>query len=811
MLLGGLVILALGLGGLLAWWHGRTPIPNGDVEGFLDRTAAGGRVLFTVVRSVELRLDDEDVQVSVLATARTLQPLYSQVDTSDYLHRKYQLDPDSTGEARRLLAGKAPVPAGVGPAPADPFGATILALESPAGTPFTFQGVMIAHRDSGVWKLAQESGQFEGPMPKGQPRSAFGENSFVVGDPGDDGRLGGLASDFQAFAGRVAVWRRNLDLANAAEAGRRREAFLAQIAPGTVLRGSALEAGGQVGTPLTLEITELSPDTRVTALLRNDGGWGAARVFQGSWTADGGFNRPELDLTSAPDQAVRNSGPFLENTQVWTLSLSPDPRGGLSGRDGFFEYRFQPLGRDQASALKSRLEAELRESIAATEPGLLYFGTAVSRASGASEPVQLRFVGHSNGGILMEARLESPALSWKRPLHGSIITNARRSGGRPIVMLTASGEAVADSAPASVMGTREDLELHLGLESGLLVGEDDRFRYRLALAGESDLRRMHAEAEERARHFLGVFRSGIVYDGVLHEEQGFRTGARLEITRIDRRTGSASARLRSSSQPSVFRELVGTCDPAGGSLMLAATPRGVLDGDDDFGLPLFKSAAAATVHLELDGSTIMGGIEGDTSWVFRFPAGAFLSAPSEGPDSDLPPALGSVYPAFPTAPGAYLLNRNSWSALPTNLGHVIVVTEVPKSEVQLPVSLPAAVEKGLDEIERQKKKRKVPYLEFEGTDPRPESSGQAIVVLYVGTPPSRTPMLELARGETTKDGKRRVEVMGGAGERIRFGESRLSAYVRQVAPGLVMLTTTSALEPGPYVLNADRGYELTQE
>jgi hypothetical protein len=361
------------------------------------------------------------------------------------------------------------------------------------------------------------------------------------------------------------------------------------------------------------------------------------------------------------------------------------------------------------------------------------------------------------------------------------------------------------------MGARRDLELHLGAEAGSLVGDDDQFRYRLALAGRSDLRRMKAEGDMRAHHFLEVFRSGIVYDGILHEEQGFRTGGRLEIIRLDRLTGSVTASLRSSSQPSVYRELLGTCDPAGGSLTLATTNRGALDGDDDFNLPLFKSPAASALHLELDGNSIMGGIEGDSSWVFEFPTDAFMSAPTELMDDGAPPASGTVFPEFPKEPGAYLLARGAWSRLPTNLGHVVVETEGPTSVFQLPTSLSDAVDKGLDEIAKQKQKRKIPYLEFSGTDPRPESSGQAIVVLFVGASPSWTPALELARGESTKDGKRRVEVMGGPAVRPRFGDNRLAAYVRQVAPGFILLTTTSALEPGPYVLNADRGYELTQE
>lgn len=815
MLLGGLAILALVLGGLLAWWHVRPRIPAEDLEGFLDRNVGGGLVQFSVVRSSELRLGDSDLQVTFAATARSLMPLYSRVDSSGYLRRTFQIDPDLTGAAHLLLSGSGsvqnPVLAGAGPIPADPYDTTILRLDSPGGAPFSFRGVLAAHRAAGAWSLSLVSGSFDGAAPQGRPRSAFGDNSFEAADPGDEAKLRALASDFQAFAARVAKAQGDIRAAKAAEIARRRDAFLAEISPGSVLRGTALEAGSQIGTPLYLEITGLSRDDQVTALLRNDGGWSAARAFQGAWSSDEDLENPVLNLTSSPEQAVRNGGPFLENTQVWTLALRADPTGGLSERNGTVQYQFQPIGPDQASALRLRLEAEFRSSVAATQPDQLYVGTASSRESGASEPVLLRFTGRPNGGGSIEARLESTTRSWKRPLRGFVLTNARRSGGRPIVLRTASGEAVEDAPPTSVLGTQEDLELRLGLDSGSLAGEDERFSYQLAVAGAPERRRMAAEGEERARRFLGAFRSGITFDGILHEEQGFVTGGRLEIVRIDRRTGSVSARIRSVSEPGVFRELLGTCDPAGGSVMLDTTGRGVLDTGDDFNLPLFKSAASAAVHLDLTGSSITGGIEGDPSWVFEFPAGAFLSVPTEGQDPDSPPADGGVFPAFPKAPGAYLLAQGAWSALPTNLGHVVVETEGPKSEFQLPANFSAAVEKGLDEIAKQKEKRKASYLRFDGTDPRPVSSGLAIVVLFVGGQAQAAPVLELAPAETTKDGKRRVEVMGGLGDKVRFGYARLSAYVREVAPGCIMLTTTSALAPGPYVLNADRGYELTQE
>jgi hypothetical protein len=62
-----------------------------------------------------------------------------------------------------------------------------------------------------------------------------------------------------------------------------------------------------------------------------------------------------------------------------------------------------------------------------------------------------------------------------------------------------------------------------------------------------------------------------------------------------------------------------------------------------------------------------------------------------------------------------------------------------------------------------------------------------------------------------KDGIRRVEVGGGSTTKIRFGDQRVAAYVRRVGPGVVLLTTTSAPTPGAYAVNADGGYEFTQQ
>src|ERR1700722_16734915 len=107
MLLGALGVLALAIGGLLAWRHGRGSVGKEDVAAFLDKAAGGGLVRFTAVTIDSERQVDSGLQLSVSAEAFPAQPLYSRVEAAGYLAQTFQLDPDSTAEARRLLADRA--------------------------------------------------------------------------------------------------------------------------------------------------------------------------------------------------------------------------------------------------------------------------------------------------------------------------------------------------------------------------------------------------------------------------------------------------------------------------------------------------------------------------------------------------------------------------------------------------------------------------------------------------------------------------------------------------------------------------------
>lgn len=818
-----LVIVALVCAGLLGWWrHGQTPGTE-EVSAFLNRTAGAGRVRFSVVK-MDVLSQGSDSQLTVVATARSIGPLYTKNDAADYLRNTLRLDAVTAEEARRLLsspgASAQPEFQSVAPFPSDPYAAEILRVISPAGTPFAFRGVLDAHRESGSWNFALLSGGFEGAGPQGELRAAFGNSAYAVGDTGDEARLRVLVTNFEAFAGRVAGLRQNRAAVRAAAAEERRKAFLAQIAPGRVFRGTAVDAGTHRETPLYLEITGLSPENEVRAILRNDDSWRLARPFQGTWSADEHFEKTVLTLTSLPNQAVRNAGPFLSNSQVWKFALRVEARGELTEENKFFQYQFQPITAEQVAALQARLDGEFERAIAATEPGVLYLGTAVSRASGAAEPMFLRFGPRTQGSESLEASFESTVRTWKRPLHGTVATNASRSGGAPIRLQTGPNEAV-EEAPAtrSALGDHGELNLRLSLEQGTLVGGDERFTYKFAVAGAADLQRLEASRLERVRRLDAVMRSGIVYDGAMRTDRGYVFRTRLEFTKVDRSAGVMTVRFRSLERPKVFREFLGTWDPAGDSIELKTADQAVWDNTAGFKIPFFIPKSTATLHLVLTENSLTGRIAGDPHWEMIFSADAFLSVPTEGAETNSPFADGGVFPPLPKNEGAYLLGQGNWVSLPTNHGHV-VAEPVPKPDDDEEAAIALRALKGIkgdddppEETSKGKGKEKptIPYLMFDGKDPRPANHGPVIVLLFVGPASAGEPEVELARAQTLADGRRRVKIMGGSPTTIRVGEQRLAAYVRRVAPNAILLTTTSATARGAYIFNAGAGYELIQE
>ncbi len=596
--------------------------------------------------------------------------------------------------------------------------------------------------------------------------------------------------------------RRLREQAHAAQVGARRAAFLARIAPRTVFKGTALRGRDPQATALYLEITAQTAEGGVAALLRNAGGWHDARLFQGSWTADAEFEAPVLNLSSPPDQAVRGGGPYLENTQAWSFALRMDRSGTLQETNRGYQYVFQPLNPEQAASARASLGAEFDAAAAASRPGALYRGTAVAREGGASEPLLLRFAGPPGDGGLVKGQLESTTRSWRRPFAGSILGNARRSEGEPLRLHSAAADAVEEAGADSALGNPADLDLRLGVENGALAGEDAQYTYRFSPEEAGDLDALNASRAALAARLRGAVREGIAFDGTARDDQGSNTPVRLEIGRVDRRKGTFAASIHSLAVANVYQAFAGAWDPTDPSLTLGGTGRGEFDTTDSVAVPFLVAPVAATLQLALSGGSITGGIRGNPHWVVDFPVAAFLSSPAgaAGPGAE------QALPALPAAAGAYLLDAGAWTPLPRNNGHVVVETNHAMNSEEQSLGVMGLVSSGVRRIAN--KGEKASYLEFDGKDPAPGAPGLGLTLLVVGPAAPGAPA-EVAAVDRLKDGRRRIEVEGGAKAQVRFGEQRAAAYVRPVGTGAVLLTVTSPLPPGSYALNSDAGYEFS--
>lgn len=804
-----LLVLA---GAALVWWLGRPPVSTADVERLLERTAGAGRLHFTVQSLDTLHREGATTQVAVVAKASAIEPLYVKADTADFLARAFHANAAATLEARRLLAANAASPApGVlpeGDAPADPYRATVLQVATPAGASFSFQGIIEAHRSEQATSLSLASGGMVGGGPQGEARTAFPGPVFVAGDPQDEGALRRQLSDLDAFCVRLARREQVLRSAKAADADERRRAFLAAVAPGRIFRGVATEGGLQQGTTLYLEIVGIGPESAVRALLRNEGGWLLARPFEGDWADGQDPEGPTLSLSSAPRDAVRGAGPFLEEAQAWSFVLHSDATPILTGETRRYHLRFEPLSPQQGAAAAELLGREYASAQAATRAGTVYLGTAAARGSTAVEPVLLHFGPSATG---LDATLESTTQPCKRHLRGTVLTNARRSGGEPIVLETDQVDAAAEARATSVFGDPEGLDLRLGVQEGGLQGGGARFTYRLAPATAADLGRLEAARLERTARLLEVLRPGIAYDGVLREEQGFTSAVRLQVEAVDRGSGAVTARIASRGRWGVYRAFQGSIDPSGSLVILGARARSKSQPDDSFDVPFLKNADPATLHLALGAGVLTGRIEGDNAWTIEFQLGAFMAARTKAGAPVAPGDEGASYPPPPKEPGAYLLVAGAWSPLPRNQGKVVTETIKPDSNLHLTLNALDALNEGIGLITREKDKEKVSYFEFDGKDPRPSTGEPFLTILVVAADPKALPAVELVAEDVLKDGKRRVLIRGTSASPLHLGDVPLATYVRPFAPGCLLLTTTAALDPGTYVLGAETGYELHVE
>ena len=253
----------------------------------------------------------------------------------------------------------------------------------------------------------------------------------------------------------------------------------------------------------------------------------------------------------------------------------------------------------------------------------------------------------------------------------------------------------------------------------------------------------------------------------------------------------------------MYQEFVGTWNPTDASVTLASTGRGEFDFEDDLAVPFLVAAVPKTLQLALAGNAVTGGIKDDPHWTIDFPVAAFLTTPTEtvgssGPSTNLP--------EYPKAPGAYALVAGVWRPLPRNNGHVVVeTTHVANDDPDgSPLGLVSAGVRRITD-----KGQKVPYLEFDGKEARPECPSLPVVILFIAADSNEALSLELAPTTLAKEGRRRHadrdrsgpvrSIRGTTGGRLCAAPNGTKSF---------LLTATTGLSPGTYAFNADHGYEL---
>ncbi|HEY3755409.1 MAG TPA: hypothetical protein VGL42_04605 [Opitutaceae bacterium] len=179
------LVLGTAVAGLLAsggaWIAKKTWLDRPDQQAVTDFVAAslGHRGLrINSFQSETKRVDSDRVQIYYRAMVVTASPLYTTIDTSEYLRAHF--GPAAIGLAAPTAAR----------APVSPLAITVLKPATPAGLSLTIAGKLLGTRSAAGWRLAEEPDrQFASATLSGEPRRNIPGQTFVLGDPDDESAL----------------------------------------------------------------------------------------------------------------------------------------------------------------------------------------------------------------------------------------------------------------------------------------------------------------------------------------------------------------------------------------------------------------------------------------------------------------------------------------------------------------------------------------------------------------------------------------------------------------------------------------------
>lgn len=478
-------------------------------------------------------------------------------------------------------------------------------------SPVQLNASVVAERRLFKWNLSLQDSNLLAlaSVERTRPLSAFPGKVYVVNRPAD-------REPIAALSRRLPEIRERLDQAVAALLQENKAAWLALLRPQALFAGDAAAHSYMDRTQkarVYLEITEVRGDEdppRLSALLRNDGGWKETRVFSGMVAYDAGAGAFQLKLSSPASKGEEGAGPFLDDhTDGFNLELDSDgdsvlplgiADGALTWKSGGATLRLEPVRAEARAALIAEAEGDYPKLLEATKAGMVYTGTITNRAKGTRESWLLRFTGQEEkegdnaSGADMHAILEHPErLAWKCALRGHLEANRYRAKGTPLGF---DQEHHADFAPphevTDMFETRNENAAEPGSPIGLrldgakLVGENSRFVFRFERATPELLAEREKREAARVARLLAFVQPGAVHDGTVEGLGLAPARVRLRFVQAEDRGARVEVHLHGPQRPELAQRLRGRLDASRGVLQLTfegpANPQGNrLDSDPE--------------------------------------------------------------------------------------------------------------------------------------------------------------------------------------------------------------------------------------
>lgn len=410
---------------------------------------------FAGLTRAETAVDDLHVQGTLTAKGVLSDALYEKVDTAAFLQQNLQADVLRLNEVRKSLSGAAGAKirelAGIADVPENPLDAVIIKETSAKGTAFSFEGGYQASKIGGGWQI-NVNGAVQNDVLSGSFRGAFAGSVILADNQTDQARLKKMLTDFTAFEQHITAATEQYKEILKKERAARLAQLISNITPGNLYKGSATNRYNQSVVPLWLEFTNLNQQFfQVTALLRNDGGWQDARVFQGEFSTDPGVEKLSVNIGTRNNQAINSAGPIVQDNDSWNIPFQLNLQTGeLTGNTNGYVYRFIRVSDADLPAEEDALKAPLKAILDTCRTGLVFKGTILNKRDQSTEVAFLNILKVENDGALVAARIDSDEHpNWRRSLRGTLIVVAIAQKAFPFASGWTTG--IVSRAPPTIL------------------------------------------------------------------------------------------------------------------------------------------------------------------------------------------------------------------------------------------------------------------------------------------------------------------------------------------------------------------------